>query len=171
VNWFTQHGGNVDKSVRIATDASRGVHLQVKKDWPAPISKETRVINTPINVSMSWFNAMNYQSPRGSFPNHGVEFSRSWMESIGPEETSAFFLMGQYLRGSEGFWYPYLCTLPQPGQLSTPLFFDGEDVDWVVGTGVPEAATERIRIWVEKYDRAIEGLEEIGFEGVELYTW
>ncbi|KAJ6163205.1 hypothetical protein N7497_003184 [Penicillium chrysogenum] len=171
VNWFTQHGGTVDKSVRIAQDASRGVHLQVKEDWPESIPKETRVINTPIKVSMSWFNSIGYESPRGSFAKHGVDLPRTWIDEVGPEETFAFFLMGQYLRGSEGFWYPYLRTLPQPGQLTTPLFFGEEDVDWIQGTGIPEAAVERIKVWEQKYDFGYLKLDEIGFPDCEQYTW
>ncbi|KAJ5505907.1 hypothetical protein N7453_004864 [Penicillium expansum] len=171
VNWFIQHGGTIDKSVRIAQDASRGVHLQVKADWPEAIPKETRVINTPIEVSMSWYNAIGYESPRGSFPKHGVDLPRTWIDGVGPEETFAFFLMGQYLRGTEGFWYPYIRTLPQPGQLTTPLFFGEEDVDWIQGTGIPEAAVERIKIWEEKYDSGYLQLGAIGFPDCEQYTW
>ncbi|KAJ6149513.1 hypothetical protein N7471_000712 [Penicillium samsonianum] len=171
VSWFIQYGGTVDKSVRIAQDASRGVHLQVKADWPEAIPKETRVINTPIEVSMSWYNAIGYESPRGSFPKHGVDLPRTWIDKVGPEETFAFFLMGQYLRGPEGFWYPYLRTLPQPGQLTTPLFFGEEDVDWIQGTGIPEAAVERIKIWEEKYDSGYLKLDAIGFPDCEQYTW
>ncbi|KAJ5138821.1 uncharacterized protein N7515_003669 [Penicillium bovifimosum] len=171
VNWVIQHGGAVSKTVRISQDASRGVHLQVKADLPSAIPKETKVINTPISVSMSWYNAVGYESPHGSFPKYGVDFPRSWIDQIGPEETSAFFLMGQYLRGEEGFWYPYLRTLPQPGQLTTPLFFGEEDVDWIQGTGIPEASVERIRIWERKFDEAITLLEESGFLDCERFTW
>ncbi|KAJ5521895.1 hypothetical protein N7527_006010 [Penicillium freii] len=171
LNWFIQHGGTVDKSVRIAQDASRGVHLQVKADWPEAIPKETRVINTPIELSMSWYNAIGYESPRGSFPKHGVDLPRTWIDQVGPEEAFAFFLMGQYLQGAEGFWYPYLRTLPQPGQLTTPLFFGEEDVDWIQGTGIPEAAVERIKIWEEKYDSGYLQLGEIGYPDCEQYTW
>ncbi|KAJ5415654.1 hypothetical protein N7465_004349 [Penicillium sp. CMV-2018d] len=171
LNWFIQHGGTIDKSVRIAQDASRGVHLQVKADWPEAIPKETRVINTPIELSMSWYNAIGYESPRGSFPKHGVDLPRTWIDQVGPEETFAFFLMGQYLQGAEGFWYPYLRTLPQPGQLTTPLFFGEEDVDWIQGTGIPEAAVERIKIWEEKYDSGYLQLGEIEYPDCEQYTW
>ncbi|KAJ5823190.1 hypothetical protein N7447_005530 [Penicillium robsamsonii] len=171
ITWFLQHGGTVDKSVRIAQDASRGVHLQVKADWPEPIPKETRVISTPINLSMSWYNAVGYECSRGSFPKHGVDLPRTWIDEVGPEETFAFFLMGQYLRGIEGFWYPYLRTLPQPGQLTTPLFFGEEDVDWIQGTGIPEAAVERIKIWEQKYDSGYLQLDSIGFPNCEQYTW
>jgi hypothetical protein len=171
VNWFLQHGGTIDQSVRITQDALRGVHMQVKADWPESISKETRVINTPISTSMSWYNAIGYECSKGSFSKHGVDFPRQWIDEIGPEETFAFYLMGQYLRGKESFWYPYLCTLPQPGQLTTPLFFGEEDVDWIQGTGIPEASVERIKIWDQKYDDAINKLEGFGFLDCGEFTW
>lgn len=171
MSWFIQHGGTIDKSVRITQDALRGVHMQVKADWPEAISKETRVINTPITTSMSWFNAVGYQSSKGSFSKHGVDFPRQWIDKIGPEETFVFYLMGQYLRGPESFWYPYLRTLPQPGQLTTPLFFGEEDVDWIQGTGIPEASVGRIKLWDQKYDDAINKLESFGFLDCGEFTW
>ncbi|CAI7604500.1 unnamed protein product [Penicillium bialowiezense] len=171
VSWFTQHGGTFDKTVRITQDALRGVHMQVKADRPDAIPRETRVINTPISVSMSWYNAIGYECPKGSFSKHGVDFPRQWIDEIGPEETFAFYLMGQYLRGQASFWYPYLRTLPQPGQLTTPLFFSEEDVDWIQGTGIPEASVERIKVWDQKYDDAITKLEAFGFLDCGAFTW
>ena len=85
----------IDKSVRIAQDASRGVHLQVKADWPEAIPKETRVINTPIELSMSWYNAIGYESPRGSFPKHGVDLPRTWIDQVGPEDDSGYLQLGE----------------------------------------------------------------------------
>lgn len=171
VNWFTTQGGSIDNSVCIAQDVSRGVHLQVKADRPHPVPKETRVINTPLSVTMSYFNAVGHESAGISFPTHGVAFPRTFIDAVGPEEITAFFLMGQYLRGPQGFWYPYLRTLPQPGRLTTPLFFGEEDVDWIQGTGIPEASVQRYQEWDRKYDESISRLEEIGFENVEEYTW
>lgn len=171
LDWVASHGGHIDNSVRVAQDASRGVHLQVKADWPQSVSKETRVINTPLAVTMSYFNAIEYTCARGSFSSHGVVFPRAFIDAVGPEETTAFFLMGQYLRGAEGFWYRYLRTLPQPGQLTTPLFFGEEDVDWIQGTGIPDASVQRYELWDKKYEESISALEELGFENTEGYTW
>ncbi|KAJ5595270.1 uncharacterized protein N7459_001478 [Penicillium hispanicum] len=169
--WVAAQGGYIDDSVCIAQDAQRGVHMQVKADWPHNVTKETRVINTPLGVTMSYFNAIDYECARGKFSSHGVIFPRAFVDAVGIEETSAFFLMGQFLRGEKGFWFPYLRTLPQPGQLTTPLFFGEEDVDWLQGTGIQEAAVHRFQSWDEKFDSSIAKLEELGFEGLEEYTW
>lgn len=171
LQWVVGHGGHIGDCVCIAQDASRGVHIQVKADCPEPISPETRVFSTPLEITMSYYNAIDYKSQKGSFSSHRVTFPRAFIDAVGPEETSAFFLMGQFLRGSEGFWYPYLRTLPQPGQLTTPLFFEEEDVDWLQGTGIPEASVYRYEVWDRKYEEAIAKLGEVGFNGWEEYTW
>lgn len=82
-----------------------------------------------------------------------------------------FFLMGQFLCGESSFWFPYLRTLPQPGQLTTPLFFGEEDVDWIQGTGIPDASVQRFRLWEGRFDESIAKLEEVEFENVDSYTW
>lgn len=171
LQWVISHGGHIDDSVCLAQDASRGVHMQVKADWLWPVSPETRAFSTPLGITMSYYNAIDYKSQKGSFQSHGVTFPREFIDAVGPEETSAFFLMGQFLRGAEGFWYPYLRTLPQPGQLTTPLFFEEGDVDWLQGTGIPEASVFRYEVWDRKFEDAIAKLEEVGFEGWEKYSW
>jgi hypothetical protein len=150
------------------------VHLQVKADWPDPIPKETRVINAPVGITLSYFNAIDHHqsSSNGvSFSSHGLVFPRAFIDSVGPEETTTFFLMGQFLRGESSFWFPYLRTLPQPGQLTTPLFFGEEDVDWIQGTGIPDASVQRFRLWEGRFDESIAKLEDVEFEDVDSYTW
>lgn len=171
LEWVNQHGGHINDAVRIAQDDQRGVHLQVRADWPTTVCSETRVINTPLGVTMSYFNAIDYSSPKGSFSSHGVQFPRAFIDAVGLEETMTFFLMAHFLRGEQSFWYPYLRTLPQPGQLTTPLFFGEEDVDWLQGTGIPDASVQRYQAWDEKYDSSIEKLESAGYPGVESFTW
>ncbi|KAJ5156642.1 hypothetical protein N7492_009445 [Penicillium capsulatum] len=170
VEWVTTQGGFIADSVCVAQDEPRGVHLQVKEGHPTAVSKETRVINTPIGVTISYFNAINYQSARGAFKSHDVDFPRAFIDAVGPEETTTFFLMGQFLLGPRSFWYPYLRTLPQPGQLTTPLFFGEEDVDWIHGTGIQEAAVQRYQAWDEKFEASIAKLQELGFESWDIFT-
>lgn len=169
--WVCSQGGHLNDGVCIAHDYQRGVHLQVRGDWPQSISTETRVISTPQGVTMSYFNAVNYHSSKGSFSSHGVDLPRAFIDAAGTEETMTFFLMANFLRGEESFWYPYLRTLPQPGQMTTPLFFGEEDVDWLQGTGIPDASVQRYKDWDEKYDSSIEKLEAAGYEGAEKFTW
>lgn len=169
--WSASHGGSIHDAVVISHDERRGVHMQVKSDWPEAIQPETRAVNTPLGITMSYYNAIDYECTKGSYSSHGVVFPRKFIDTVGTEETFAFFLMGQYLRGANGFWYPYLRTLPQPGQLNTPLCFDREDADWIEGTGIIEASHFRYEIWDKNYEQCIAMLEELGFEGTEDYSW
>jgi hypothetical protein len=177
------------------------VHIQVKpfseSSSVAPVSRSTVVIKTPLTLTMSYYDAVDYRPPSGKttasgaavddrlatntndngsstspfFSSHGVKLPSRFFEAVGPEETMAFFLMGQSLRGKDGFWYPYLRTLPHPEELTTPLYFDGEEAFYLTGTSLASARVSRLQIWRLNYDNAVEVLKECGFEGVDKYTW
>ena len=192
--WVTKHGGRLDDTVQFAHDAQRGVHLQVKPattnttttgtaGTATTATKGTCVMKIPIELTMSYFNAINYQPTSQkegqegakSFSSHGVHLPRKLIEAIGPEETTAFFLMGQYLLKEDGFWFPYIKSLPRPEELTTPLFFreeeEGGDLEWLAMTSLAVERERRLRIWRGNYERAFGMLKELGVEGLEGYTW
>ncbi|PLB55021.1 SET domain protein [Aspergillus steynii IBT 23096] len=173
LQWMTQHGGHLHESVQIAKDERRGVHLQVRKDWAAGVPSGTHIIQTPLASTMSYFNATDYakEGSAASFPAHGVHLPQAFMDAVGTEEASIFFLIGQFLRGPDGFWYPYLRTLPQPGELTTPMYYGEGDVEWLQGTSLLAAREQKTSLLREKYERAFAVLSELGFEGRESYTW
>ncbi|KAJ5928610.1 hypothetical protein N7466_007566 [Penicillium verhagenii] len=171
LEWVCSNGGHLDDSVCIAQDAQRGVHVQVKADWPTAVPKDTRVINAPLGVTMSYFNAVDYSSAKWSFSSHGVKLPQAFIDAVGLAETMTFFLMANFLRGEQSFWWPYLRTLPQPGQLTTPMLFGEEDVDWLQGTGIPDATVQRYQDWDKQYDFSVDQLEQAGYEGAEAFTW
>lgn len=183
--------------MEVAHDESRGVHLRVRQNHAGPISRQTCVIKTPLPVTMSYLNAINYHpsakgngghissSPGDSsvaatdvsldntpFSAHGLVFPRAFIDSVSPDEVTIFFLMGQYLKGDRGFWYPYLRSLPQPGSLSTPLYYEGEDLEWLAGTSLVAAREHRLHAWKEKFRTSFGKLREAGFnDEVEKFTW
>ncbi|GAM41688.1 NADH-ubiquinone oxidoreductase 51 kDa subunit [Talaromyces pinophilus] len=187
--WVTQHGGRLDDTVQFAHDAQRGVHLQVKPSatgtagTATTATKGTCVMKIPIELTMSYFNAINYQSTSQKegqegakqFSSHGVHLPSKLIDAIGPEETTAFFLMGQYLLEEDGFWFPYIKSLPRLEELTTPLFFreeeEGGDLEWLAMTSLAAERERRLRIWRGNYERAFGLLKELGVEGVEGYTW
>ncbi|KAA8648736.1 SET domain protein [Aspergillus tanneri] len=174
LQWLITYGGHVHESVQIAKDDRRGVHLQVRKDCKDGIAAGTHVLRTPLATTMSYFNAIGYAGNGDAsvrFSAHGLNFPPAFMEAVGPEETSTFFLIGQFLRGDEGFWFPYIRALPQPGQLTTPLYYEGDDLVWLEGTSLLSARDQRINLWRTKYESALGELRKSGFEGAEKYTW
>lgn len=177
LEWMTQNGGHLHESVQIAKDDRRGVHLQVKEGWGSSIPNETCIINTPLPATMSYFNAVNYRLPSEKddvtavFSDHGVHLPRAFIDAVGPEESTVFFLMGQYLRGSDGFWFPWIQTLPQPGALTTPLYYEGRELEWLKGTSLMLARAQKLGIMMDKCDIGVKKLREAGFADVERYTW
>lgn len=176
---MAQQDGHLHESVQLAQDEAKGVYLQVRKDWSTNVAKETRIIKTPLSSTMSYFNAIDYRLRGGDdgkaaaniFSSHGVHLPRAFMDAVGPEETSVFFLMGQYLQGAKGFWAPYIRTLPQPGALTTPLYYEGDDLEWLNGTSLLPAREQKLKLLKDKYEQAREVLHKLGFEDVGRYTW
>ncbi|GES61755.1 SET domain protein [Aspergillus terreus] len=178
LEWMSKHGGHIHESVQIAKDERRGVHLQVKADCRDGLPSNTNVIKTPLAATLSYFNAIEHRSAATedekapvSFSAHGLHFPRSFVDAAGPDETAIFFIIGQYLRGSEGFWYPYICTLPQPGDLTTPLYYEGADLRWLEGTSLAPAREQKESLLKEKYQSTFEELRNSGFGDAEKYTW
>jgi hypothetical protein len=123
---------------------------------------------------MSYFDAIDYRLPgndEASFSSHGVVFPKPFMTSIGSEETTAFFLMGQYLKAENGFWYPYIRSLPRPDELTTPLFYSDDDLTWLNMTSLAAAREQRLQIWRANYEKGVACLRELQFEGVDAYSW
>ncbi|OGM42710.1 NADH-ubiquinone oxidoreductase subunit [Aspergillus bombycis] len=176
LDWMVNNGGQLHESVEIAKDERRGVHLQVKKDWKNGVPSNTHIIKTPLTSTMSYFNAIGYSFTTDdgssvSFPENGVHFPRGFLEAVGQEEASIFFLIGQYLQGKDGFWYPYIRTLPQPGALTTPLYYDGDDLAWLEGTSLSTARAQKTSLLKENYETVYTELCKAGFDGAEKYTW
>lgn len=178
---MAQQDGHLHESVQIARDDARGVHFQVRKDWQdSRVAKETRIIKTPLSSTMSYFNAIDHRLPEDeskpvaavdTFSAHGLHLPRAFIDAVGAEEASVFFLMGQYLMEEKGFWAPYIQTLPQPGELTTPLYYEGGDLEWLEGTSLMAAREQKMKFFKEKYEFAIGELRKVGFEGMEKYTW
>ncbi|PKY02612.1 SET domain protein [Aspergillus campestris IBT 28561] len=172
LQWMTTNGGDLHPAVQIARDDHRGVHLQVKQDQP-PLPSNTEVIHTPLAATLSYFNAIDHRPANSAvaFPAHGFHLPQAFVDAVGPEETSIFFLIGQYLRGEDGFWAPYLRSLPQPGDLTTPLYYEGGDLEWLGGTSLLAAREQKRVLLLGKYEAGVRELGRVGFEGVERFTW
>ncbi|PYH76026.1 SET domain protein [Aspergillus uvarum CBS 121591] len=186
--WIAQHGGQLHHAVQVAKDEQRGVHLQVRQGTEGGLlAVDTHIIQTPLTTTISYFNVIGYRASSTAaasdadadandggiveFKSHGLDFPRAFIDAVGSKEATVFFLVGQYLRGAQSFWYPYLRTLPQPGTLTTPPNYEGEDLRWLQGTSLLPAREQRVEKLKGKYEAAVRALREAGFEGVEAYTW
>ncbi|KAL4908177.1 hypothetical protein BDW74DRAFT_146998 [Aspergillus multicolor] len=163
------HGGNLHENVYISHDDSRGTHIRVKQGG---VSRDTHIIKTPVATTMSYFNAIDHHAGSVHFPANDVRFPSAFVESVGPEEVAIFFLVGQYLRGTESFWHPYIRTLPQPGSLTTLSYYqEEEDLEWLEGTSLVQARKQKIALLQEKFESSSSELRKSGFPDAEKYSW
>lgn len=174
---MTEHGGHLDERVRFSRDEQRGVHIQAKPEQPSDLPRRTCVLKAPVALTMSYFDAIDYRpptegvQPTSPFSSRGVRLPGEFVDAVGPEETTAFFLMGQYLKGQDGFWFPYIRSLPRPDELTTPLYYDGEDLAWLNFTSLAAARERRMQLWRANYEKGLEILEKLRFENANHFTW
>jgi hypothetical protein len=175
----TEHGGRLDERVQFSRDEQRGVHIQAKPEQASDLPRKTCVLKTPLTLTMSYFNAIDYRPPKMSeeaqiappFESRGVRLPKEFVDAVGPEETTAFFLMGQQIKRQDGFWFPYIRTLPRPDELTTPLYYDEEDLAWLNFTSLAAARERRRQIWRVNYEKGFRILKDLQFENADHFTW
>lgn len=167
-DWFVANGGQISRFLELAKDASHGYYIRVRVD-SEPITSKACIINCPYALTLSYLNATNTHP----FKSHGDSLPEPFLEAMDRHTVTVFFLMLQYLKREESFWWPYIRTLPQPDEVDkfgTPFWFSEEDRLWLLGTDLEESSLMRIAIWKRDFERAVKILQRLDWP-VEAYTW
>jgi hypothetical protein len=152
VSWFTQHGGWLSPDVHIVYSESQGHHMRALR----PTAPE--VVTCPLELTLSSLNLIPDQkevlpitSPlqqcRGKIPDHILTY---------------LLLIEQRNKGKDSPWHDYIACLPEPGNLTTPLWFDEEDVAFLAGTSLAPALKERKADYHKQWEHAIRVLKDVG---------
>lgn len=119
LEWFCSvHHGQVHKALEIYTDPKTGLSLRVRKDSKIRIETYEPVVVCPMSASLSYVNALyggyalDEKQQDASKPV--IPFPTPFMAEVPPHVIGRFFLMQQFLLGSQSRWAPYIATLPQP---------------------------------------------------------
>ena len=167
-DWFVANGGQISRFLELADGASHGYYIRVRKD-SEPIVSKACIINCPYALTLSYLNATNTHP----FQSHGDSLPEPFLQEMDRHTVTVFFLMLQYLKREESFWWPYIRTLPQPEEskkFGTPTWFSEEDRFWLLGTDLEESSLTRIAIWKSDWERALQLLRRLAWS-VEAYTW
>jgi hypothetical protein len=167
-DWFIAHGGRISRSLELAKGASHGYYIRVREDSET-IASKVCIINCPYSLTLSYLNVTNTHP----FQSHGDSFPGPFVGAMDRHTVTVFFLMLQYLRREESFWWPYIRSLPQPNEtdsFGTPFWFSEEDRLWLLGTDLDESSLTRIAIWKSDWERAVQTLRRLD-RPVEAYTW
>ena len=168
LEWFNNNGGKLHHAVQIAYDEFNGHHLRAK----AKLDISTPLVYCPRKATLSV----------DDFENAESCWSRAFLTKFtdaSPEVLVRFLLMHEYLKGTHSKWWPYLASLPGPGQepeqdlgnpsLNTPLWFTEREKAWLIGTNIEAATTEREKLWQAELCEGISLLQ--GASGGARYSW
>lgn len=167
IAWFTRNGGTIHPAVEIASSELHGYFLRTREDHT--LTPEVHVVDCPHNLTIS---VMDMDWAYESWPE---DFKSQWRDS--PEVLTRFFLMEQFLKKEESFWWPYFQMLPQPHQLhlfNTPMWYEETDCIWIKGTNLDGSRTSRQAAWRQEYDESIELLNQVDrsrSSRLHLYEW
>lgn len=163
--WFLANGGYIDPCVEIATDKVTGHHLRVSSG--EDVAAGSLIVSCPHELTISWLNVISGSETFLAQFDLGEAY-----HAVNQVVIVRFFLMNEYLKGQESFWWPYVRSLPQPDEaqlLGTPLYYDDEDFAWIRGTNLEHAARITERMWHVEYDEAMQSLVPI--EGSHATEW
>jgi hypothetical protein len=161
LEWFKANNGFVHEGIELKHDSKYGFHFVAS----SKLAGNTTVCVCPANLAFSHVNAKS-------------NISSILTGRVDPEDIVFFCLVEQKLKGSDSFWAPYIDLLPKESELTTPLYFERPDIDWLRGTNLYSSAVPEGRTAVElrrhMYKNSWkEGISILRGRGVDVsqYTW
>jgi hypothetical protein len=170
--WLREHGGEIDPAIGLRYSAEYGYHFVATSDVP----EDTVACICPLSLSIS---ALNCVSPAPAEFRSCADSSicASLVGKVSASVVAAFFLAEQKLKGEDSFWYPYINLLPAPEDMTTPMWFDEDDMIWIKGTNLYSATVppEQTALGLRKAlyrEGFTKGLAIIGeSSGDSQFTW
>lgn len=175
--WSRQHGAQLHPSLEIYHDDISKYSLRVKETANDGLEPGFAAVSCPVSTTLSYLNALvdgpiNLASPPCPQSEAGA-FPPRFTQSAPPHVLGRFFLIKEYLKGKDSFWWPYIATLPSPEQVSAwalPPFWPDDDVAYLEGTNA-HVAIEEIQANVKReFKQARRLLKEDQFPDLMSYT-
>ncbi|KAF1944816.1 SET domain-containing protein [Clathrospora elynae] len=152
VAWFTQHGGRLSPDVQLVHSDSRGFHMRALRPLSSPV-----VASCPLGLTLSYRNldpsqkevlpiGSPLQQCRGKIPDHILTY---------------LLLIEQRKEGENSPWHAYIACLPGPESMTTPIWFDEDDMAFLAGTSLAPAARERRNDLHQQWEHAVKVMREL----------
>ena len=166
--WTIHNGGTCHPDAEFARTPDAGNFLRVKGDSPG-IPINSKPVTCPHSITISHLNALDTPP----FECRGPQLPESFLKRSTIHTIGVFFLCQQYLLGGKSFWWPYIRTLPQPGDknaLNTPMWYSREERRWLQRTNMIKGCQDREKDWKERWTNGIGLLRESDWSSAG-YTW
>ncbi|KAK4120650.1 SET domain-containing protein [Parathielavia appendiculata] len=174
LEWAQQHGAELHPSLEIYHDRLTKFSIRVKNSCTHGLQPGFRAVTCPVSTTLSFLNALvdgplNISS---SYQQTGA-FPPTFMAMIPPHVIGRFFLIKEYLKRKDSFWWPYIGTLPQPEHINAwalPAFWPEDDIAHLKGTNA-HFAIEEVQANVKReFKKAKKILKEAEFPNWQEYT-
>ncbi|KAF2642604.1 SET domain-containing protein [Massarina eburnea CBS 473.64] len=170
VTWFTEHEGVLNPDVEIAHEDSNGFHMRAIRPLTSPA-----IVTCPLKLTISHLNLVRSQSV---VPCIDSPLQRCVGE-IPDKILTYLLLVEQRCLAKEGksAWQAYFDCLPGPAEMTTTLWFDERDLDFLRGTDLYRATYEKKDDLVKEYEDTVAVLTRLGIKpeqdrlNYELYLW
>lgn len=153
VQWFIGNGGQLSNDVHIDFSDSRGFHMRAVR----PLNSPT-VVTCPLKLTLSCLNLDPNQKDvlpvdsclqpcQGKIPDHILTY---------------LLLIEQRNKGKESPWHAYIDCLPGAESMTTPLWFNDEDLTFLKGTSLAPAAKERRSVYHQQWEQSLVVMKDAG---------
>ncbi|KAK3305879.1 uncharacterized protein B0T15DRAFT_533719 [Chaetomium strumarium] len=181
VEWSRRHSGSLHPSLEIYHDDVTKFSLRVKPSVGGGLTAPHKAVTCPVSTTLSYLNALvdgplNVASP---LKQQDAAFPERFMQSCPPHVIGRFFLIKEYLKGKDSFWWPYIATLPQPEHVkdwALPAFWPEADIANLEGTNARVAIEEIQENVSQEFRHARRALKHGDYRGWQdyhqiLYKW
>jgi hypothetical protein len=165
VDWFKENRGYLSPDVEIAYDKSSGFHVRATRPLTSPM-----VVRCPLKLTISHLNLDHSQTivPHINSP------LQQCLGEIPDRVLTYLLLIEQRCLADEGksAWQPYFECLPKPDEMTTTLWFDKKDMEYLQGTDLHQATLMKKRELTDEYEDAVSALMRLGIKPEQnKITW
>lgn len=152
LSWFTQNGGWLSPDVQIVYSESHGHHMRaLRPTSPNVVTCPLKLTLSSLNLELDQKEVLPITSPlqqcHGDIPDHILTY---------------LLLIEQRNKGRDSPWHTYIACLPGPESMTTPLWFNEEDVAFLAGTSLAPAAKERKMALHAQWEQAVHVMKKAG---------
>ncbi|KAJ2969378.1 hypothetical protein NUW58_g10004 [Xylaria curta] len=180
LQWVEAAGGRLHPAVEIYHDEVTKGSFRVKE--AGELETDGDIVSLPLSCSLSFLNAVaGHPSVAAApplevlAPRDETYFPAEFLSHAPPHVIGRFFLMQEYLRRENSFWWPYIRTLPPPEHIAgmLPVAWPTGDVEFLRGTNAYVAVQEIRSALKKEYKQAMKLLpERFQYEYTRpLYYW
>jgi len=177
LKWFKDNGGSIHPSLSLEYNDTDGYHFRAAEDISASTEAScTPVCNCLLLLTLSHLNVLS-PVPSGVKDSAPVSVTTKLVGKVSPRTLGYVFLAEQRLKGKESFWAPYIDILPKENEMCTPLWFERDDLKWLLGTTMhsseqpgKSAVEGRRDMWMREFADVLNAFEEAKVDS-KSFSW